>query len=83
MVEQDMSETSSSSCPPYETVPSIYSHHGQLWAGTPPHFLDHLYEDLDDLKNELLGFIVYYNEHRPHSSLNGMTPLSFSNHVTN
>ncbi len=38
LVEQ-YDEMSSSSCPPYETVPSIYSHHGQLWAGTPPHFL--------------------------------------------
>lgn len=35
---------------------------------------DSLFNDKEDLKNELLGFIAYYNEHRPHSSLNGKTP---------
>jgi transposase InsO family protein len=35
---------------------------------------DSLFNDKDDLKDELLGFIAYYNEHRPHSSLNGKTP---------
>ena len=29
------------------------------------------------LKNELLGFLVYYNEHRPHSALDGLTPKEF------
>jgi hypothetical protein len=29
-----------------------------------------LYENLEDLKNELLGFIIYYNEHRLHSAIN-------------
>lgn len=33
-----------------------------------------LFNDKEDLKDELLGFIAYYNEHRPHSSLNGKTP---------
>ncbi|MDR0968181.1 MAG: integrase core domain-containing protein [Holosporaceae bacterium] len=37
-----------------------------------------LYENLDDLKNEPLGFLVYYNEHRPHSSINN-TPKNVSN----
>ena len=35
---------------------------------------DSLFNDKEDLKNELLGFIAYYNEHRPHSALNGKTP---------
>lgn len=35
---------------------------------------DSLFNDIDDLKEELLGYIVYYNEHRPHSALNGKTP---------
>ncbi len=36
---------------------------------------DSLFNDKEDLKDELLGFIAYYNEHRPHSSLNGKTPI--------
>jgi len=44
---------------------------------------DSLFNDKEDLKNELLGFIAYYNEHRPHSSINGMTPQDFLKHVTN
>lgn len=42
-----------------------------------------LFNDKEDLMNELLGFIAYYNEHRPHSSLNSMTPNNFLKHVTN
>ena len=38
---------------------------------------DSLFNDKEDLKEELLGYIVYYNEHRPHSSLNGLTPKDF------
>lgn len=38
---------------------------------------DSLFNDKEDLKEELLGYIVYYNEHRPHSSLNGYTPADF------
>ena len=33
-----------------------------------------LYENIDDLQNELLGFLLYYNEHRPHSAINALTP---------
>ncbi|MDR0968350.1 MAG: integrase core domain-containing protein [Holosporaceae bacterium] len=39
---------------------------------------DALYENLDDLKNELLRFLAYYNEHRPHSSINNI-PKNVSN----
>ena len=40
---------------------------------------DSLFKDKDDLKEELLGYIIYYNEHRPHSSLNGKIPFDFCN----
>lgn len=50
----------------------------RFWKTLKEEFLeDSLFEDEEDLKNELLGFIVYYNEHRPHSSLNGLTPKEF------
>jgi len=36
------------------------------------------YEDKDDLKEELLDFGVYYNEHRSHSALGyRLTPKEF------
>ena len=38
---------------------------------------DSLFKDKEDLKEELLGYIIYYNEHRPHSSLNGILPIDF------
>lgn len=44
---------------------------------------DSLFENKEDLKNELLGYIAYYNEYRPHSSLNGLTPKKFLENVTN
>ena len=47
----------------------------RFWKTLKEDFIeDALYENLDDLKNELLGFLVYYNEHRPHTSLNGKVP---------
>lgn len=35
---------------------------------------DSLFKDINDLKEELLGYIIYYNEHRPHSALKGKMP---------
>lgn len=32
------------------------------------------YETLDELKDSVLGYNFYYNEHRPHQSLNGKVP---------
>jgi Sulfotransferase domain len=42
-----MSESSSPFRPLYASLPSVYYHHDQLWAGTPEHFLAHLYDDFD------------------------------------
>lgn len=47
----------------------------RFWKTLNEDFIeDALYENIDDLKDELLGFLVYYNEHRPHSAIEGMTP---------
>lgn len=51
----------------------------RLWKTLIEEFLeDTLFENEEDFKNEILGFIAYYNEHRAHSSLNGLTPLEFA-----
>ena len=39
--------------------------------------------EFDDLKLELQGYSVYFNEYRPHSSLNGVTPSEALENVTN
>ena len=50
----------------------------RFWKTLKEDFLEESqYNDLEDLKEELLGYLVYYNEHRPHSSLNGSTPKDF------
>jgi Sulfotransferase domain len=42
-----MSEITSQRSPLYASLPTIYDHHDQLWAATPAHFLEHLYNDFD------------------------------------
>jgi hypothetical protein len=37
------------------------------------------YESLDKLKEELQGYMLYYNEHRPHQSLGNKTPCDYNN----
>ena len=47
----------------------------RFWKTLKEDFIEGtLYDNLDDLKKEILGFLVYYNEHRPHSSIGGLTP---------
>jgi transposase InsO family protein len=38
-----------------------------------------LYEDIDDLKNELSGFLVCHNEHGPHSAIGNIPPAKCLN----
>jgi Sulfotransferase domain len=45
--ERGTSEITLKRSPLYASLPTIYDHHDQLWAGTPTHFLDHLYNDFD------------------------------------
>jgi len=52
----------------------------RFWKTLKEDFIqDALYQDLDDLKEELLGFLVYYNEHRPHSAIGGKKPVQMLN----
>lgn len=40
---------------------------------------DSLFENKEDFVNEILGYIIYYNEHRPHSAINGLCPAQKCN----
>jgi hypothetical protein len=52
----------------------------RIWRTLDEDFLeDALYNNEEDLKEELLQYNFYYNEYRPHSSLSGKTPLEFLN----
>lgn len=50
----------------------------RFWKTLKEDFIeDALYNDIEDLKDELLQYLVYYNECRPHSSLDGNIPKEF------
>ncbi|MDR1198256.1 MAG: integrase core domain-containing protein [Prevotellaceae bacterium] len=52
----------------------------RFWRTLNEDFIDGaLYENLEDLRNELLGFLVYYNEHRPHSAIGNIPPIKMLN----
>lgn len=36
------------------------------------------FDDIDHFSNEIFEYMIYYNNHRPHQSLNGMTPKAFA-----
>ena len=36
------------------------------------------FDDISEFKDELLQYLVYYNEHRPHQALGGKTPAEFN-----
>lgn len=36
---------------------------------------DYVFKDMEEFEMHLAGFLVYYNEERPHQSLGGQTPL--------
>jgi len=35
------------------------------------------YDNIEEFKNELLHYLVYYNEHRPHQGLDGKIPVEY------
>lgn len=41
------------------------------------------YETKEKLEEELLNYLVYYNEHRPHQAIGGETPYSYLNSLPN
>lgn len=52
----------------------------RFWKTLKEEFIeDALYQNLDDLKEELLGFLIYYNQHRPHSAIGGKMPVEMLN----
>ena len=52
----------------------------RFWKTLKEDFIeDALYQNLDDLKDELLGFLIYYNQHRPHSAIDGKKPVEMLN----
>ena len=52
----------------------------RFWKTLNEDFLqDARYEDKEDLQKELLEYLLYYNEHRPHQALNNKTPKNFLN----
>ena len=40
------------------------------------------FDDLAHFQRELLPYLIYYNEHRPHQALAGLTPKTFATNVT-
>jgi len=39
------------------------------------------FDDLDNFEQELWTYLVYYNEHRPHQGINGLTPKQFNDNL--
>ena len=49
-----------------------------MWASSPAFSLIiFLFDSLDEMKEELLQYMYYYNQERPHQGINGLTPFKF------
>jgi putative transposase len=44
------------------------------WEENVEHVYLHAYESVAEARQELTSYFTFYNSHRPHSSLGGMTP---------
>ena len=40
------------------------------------------FDSLDEFKDELMQYLIYYNEHRPHQGINGSTPKQFRENLS-
>ena len=51
----------------------------RFWKTLDEDFIEEaLYENTEDLKNELVAYLVYYNEHRPHSAIGNIPPMQMA-----
>jgi transposase InsO family protein len=50
----------------------------RLWGTLESELLSETFESKEELKEELMRYIIFYNEYRPHQSLGNKTPLEFS-----
>jgi len=51
----------------------------RFWKTLNEDFIEEaLYENTEDLKNELVAYLVYYNEHRPHSAIGNIPPVQMA-----
>lgn len=51
----------------------------RFWRTIEEDLLENVTFDSEEhLKDELLQYLVYYNEHRPHQGINGKTPAAFN-----
>ena len=55
----------------------------RFWRSLEDDFVDGAtFDDLRHFSNELLGYLIYYNEARPHQALGGLTPKAFNQTLT-
>lgn len=55
----------------------------RFWRTLREDFLrDATFESLEQFKEELQSYLLYYNEYRAHSSLDGLTPKEFCNKIS-
>ena len=70
-------------CKHYYTKPYKPQPNGKIerfWRTLYEDILDEAeFGNMDALQEELFGYLLYYNEHRPHQSLDGKTPSEFNN----
>jgi transposase InsO family protein len=50
----------------------------RLWGTMEEELLSETFESKEALEEELLKYIIYYNEHRPHQAIGNKTPLEYS-----